>query len=49
VIGGYETFRPRWLGRILTFWLSPMVVWVMQGKMLAVLKRNVEHAARSGG
>lgn len=48
VIGGYEVFRPRWLGRFVSFWLFPPVVWVMQARMLAVLKRNVERAAEGG-
>ena len=47
VIGGYEVFRPRWLGGLISFWLWPPVVWVMQARMLAVLKRNVESAARA--
>lgn len=47
VIGGYQTFRPRWLGRFLDYWLYPSVVWVMQARMLAVLKRNIERAARA--
>jgi hypothetical protein len=45
VIGGYQAFRPRWLGRFLDYWLYPPVVWIMQARMLAVLKRNVERAA----
>lgn len=44
VIGGYEVFRPRWLGRLLSYW-TPLVVWIMQARMLAVLKRNIERAA----
>ena len=48
VIGGYEVFRPRWLGRFISFWFFPPVVWVMQARMLAVLKRNVERAAEGG-
>ena len=47
VIGGYQTFRPKWLGRILNYWLYPPTVWIMQARMLAVLKRNVERAAKS--
>jgi len=46
VIGGYETLRARWLVRSLSHWLGPLVVWIMQARMLAVLKRNAEHAAR---
>ena len=44
VIGGYETIRPRWLGRVYSFF---PVVWVMQARMLAVLKRNIERAANA--
>jgi proline iminopeptidase len=39
VIGGYETFRPRWLGRLTS---RIPVVWIMQARTMAVLKRNVE-------
>ncbi|MCU0296428.1 MAG: hypothetical protein MUD05_10295 [Candidatus Nanopelagicales bacterium] len=46
VIGGYQTFRPRWLGRILDYWLYPAVVWIMQARMMTVLKQNVERAER---
>lgn len=45
VIGGYETLRPRWLEPIGRS-LSPLVVWIMQARMLAVLKRNIERTAR---
>jgi proline iminopeptidase len=45
VIGGYQAFRPRWLGRFLDYWPYPPVVWIMQARMFAVLKRNVERAA----
>jgi proline iminopeptidase len=45
VIGGYETFRPRWIALLVTDWLFPPIVWVMQARMLAVLKRNAERAA----
>ena len=44
VIGGYEAFRPRWLGRLSSYF---PVVWVMQARTLAVLKRNIERAARA--
>lgn len=46
LIGGYEVFRPGWLGRLVSFWVSPTVVWIMQELMLAVLKRNAEQATR---
>lgn len=45
VIGGYETFRPRWVKVLLTDWVFPPLVWVMQARMLAVLKRNAERSA----
>ena len=40
---GHEAIRPRWLGRISSY--IP-VVWIMQARTLAVLKRNIERAAR---
>jgi len=45
VIGGYETLRAGWFGRSLSYWFGPLVVWIMQARMLAVLERNVEQAA----
>jgi hypothetical protein len=45
VIGGYQLTRPRWLGRLSDYWLYPIVVWIMQARMMAVLKRNVERVA----
>jgi proline iminopeptidase len=45
VISGYQTIRPRWLQGFFYGWLLPPVVWIMQARMLAVLKRNVEQAA----
>ena len=47
VIGGYEAFHPTWLGAIVSF-VFPTIVWVMQAKMLAVLKRNAEAMKRTG-
>jgi hypothetical protein len=41
VIGGYEAFRPRWLGSLASFF-GVAIVWIMQARMLVVLKRNVE-------
>lgn len=46
VIGGYQAMRPRWLERFYNYWIYVPVVWIMQARMLAVLKRNVETAAR---
>ena len=45
VIGGYQAMRPRWLERFANYWIMVPVVWIMQARMLAVLKRNVERAA----
>jgi hypothetical protein len=47
VIGGYQAVRPRWLGRFVFYWLYIPVVWVMQARTLAELKRNIERAART--
>jgi proline iminopeptidase len=47
VISGYQAIRPSWLKRPLYSWLFPPVVWIMQARMLAVLKRNVERAIRA--
>ena len=44
IIGGYQAIRPRWLERIVFGWSHVLVVWIMQARMLAVLKRNVERA-----
>ena len=46
VIGGYEAFHPVWLGAIASL-AFPAIVWVMQAKMLAVLKRNAEATVAS--
>ena len=42
VIGGYQAMRPRWLARLVFDWSNVVVVWIMQARMLAVIKRNVE-------
>jgi hypothetical protein len=47
VISGYQTFRPRWIERFASDWLLLPVSWIMQARMLAVLKRNVERAVRA--
>jgi proline iminopeptidase len=47
VIGGYQAIRPRWLERFVFYWLYIPVVWVMQARMLAVLKQRIEQAAHS--
>jgi len=45
VIGGYQAVRPRWIERFVFSWSSIPVVWIMQARTLAVLKRNIERAA----
>ncbi len=47
VISGYQVFRPRRLERFTVHWLFIPVTWPMQARMLAVLKRNIEQAARA--
>jgi proline iminopeptidase len=46
VISGYQAVRPRWLERFTNYWLYLPLVWPMQARMLAVLKRNIEQAAK---
>jgi proline iminopeptidase len=46
VIGGYQAMRPRWAERLYNYWVYVPVVWIMQARMLAVLKRNIERATR---
>jgi hypothetical protein len=47
VIGGYQAIRPRWLERIVFDWSNVVTVWIMQARMLAVLKSTVERASMS--
>jgi proline iminopeptidase len=47
VISGYQVVRPRWIERFTNYWLYIPVVWPMQARMLAVLKRNIEQPARA--
>jgi proline iminopeptidase len=47
VIGGYQAMRPRWLERLANYWVMAPMVWIMQARMLAVLKRNVERTAEA--
>ena len=44
IISGYQIYRPRWFERFVLYWLYMPLVWPMQARMMAVLKRNVEHA-----
>jgi hypothetical protein len=46
IISGYQAVRPRWLERLAFDWLYIPVVWPMQARMLAVLKRNIERATQ---
>jgi proline iminopeptidase len=48
VIGGYQAVRPRWVERFVFSWTSIPVVWIMQARTMAVLKRNIERAAGAG-
>lgn len=47
IISGYQAARPRWIGRTALHWLYVPVVWPMQARMMAVLKRNIERATRA--
>ncbi len=47
VISGYQAMRPRWLERLFNYWFYIPVTWPMQARMLAVLKRNIEQAAKA--
>jgi proline iminopeptidase len=47
VIGGYQAARPRWFERVQYDWVFPVMVWIMQARMMVVLKRNVEQATRT--
>jgi hypothetical protein len=44
VISGYQAVRPKWIERFAFGWLYVPVVWPMQARMMAVLKRNIEQA-----
>jgi proline iminopeptidase len=48
VIGGYEAFRPHWLGPVSSFF-GVATVWIMQARMLAVLKRIAERTSEHTG
>jgi hypothetical protein len=47
VISGYQVARPQWIERFTNYWVYIPVVWPMQARMLAVLKRNIEQAAKA--
>ena len=42
VIDGWQAARPQWFAQLQYDWVFPVVVWIMQARMLAVLKRNIE-------
>jgi proline iminopeptidase len=46
VVGGYQTFRPRWLERFYAEWLMLPVSSIMSARMLKELKRNIERATK---
>jgi len=48
IISGYQAIRPRWIERFAFDWLYVPAVWPMQARMMTVLKRNIERAARGG-
>jgi proline iminopeptidase len=45
VISGWQAIRPRWVDRYVMFWLFAPVVWIMQARMMVVLKRNIERVS----
>ena len=45
VVSGYQSVRPRWLERLVDFWVYPPVHWMMEVRQLANLRRNIESAA----
>ncbi len=47
VIGGHQIMRPRWLERFYNYWVYVPMVWIMQVRMLAVLKSNIERTAQT--
>ncbi|HUO48961.1 MAG TPA: hypothetical protein VMU09_09020 [Acidimicrobiales bacterium] len=47
VVSGYQAMRPRWIGRFQYYWVFPPMVWVMEARMLAVLKRNIDRANKA--
>lgn len=49
VIDGYQKMCPRWLERLHDYWIYVPSVWIMQARMLRVLKRNVERQQRLAG
>ena len=42
LIAGYQAARPRFFERLMYDWTFPAMVWIMQARMLAVLRRNIE-------
>ena len=46
VQSGYQSIRPRWLERLINFWIHPLVHWTGQTRQFANLKRNIESAGR---
>ena len=42
VVSGYQSIRPRWVERLVNYWLYPPAHWMMQRRQLANLKRNAE-------
>jgi proline iminopeptidase len=47
VISGYQTYRPRWIERFVADCVVLPTAWIMQARMLVVLRRNIERATRA--
>jgi proline iminopeptidase len=47
VISGYQTYRPRWIQRFVADWVVLPTAWIMQARMLVMLKRNIEGSTRA--
>ena len=47
IVGGHQVMRPRWLERFSNCWVYVPVVRIMQVRMLAGLKSNIERAAQT--
>lgn len=45
VISGYQAIRPRLLGKFTVYWIYVPITWIMQARMLVVLKRTIERSA----
>ena len=46
LVSGYQTYRPTWIETIAADWVVLPVAWIMQARMMSVLKRNIERASK---